>query len=61
MRGAELQWVRYVNDEVSKAAQVRAAKEDLSGAEKLLSLYEIRAVAGEVKAILFKRAEAVRE
>jgi RNA polymerase sigma factor (sigma-70 family) len=59
-RGAELTQVRFAQEEIAKAAQVRAAELDVAAAEKLLALHQIRAVRGEIKAILIRPGQSVK-
>ena len=52
---------RYAEEEKSKAAGVRVAEEQVTAAQAVLEMYEIRSpVRGTVKAILKSRGEAVK-
>jgi WD40 repeat protein len=61
LRGAELTYIRYVEEANSKAQAIEVAKQELNQARKTLSMYEIRPkVSGTVKMINKHRGEAVK-
>ncbi len=60
MRGAETLVSTSTTEQILRAGEVKLAEVNVKKAELLLSQYEIRAVRGEVTAILKRRGEAVR-
>jgi multidrug efflux pump subunit AcrA (membrane-fusion protein) len=60
MREAQLSVVRYTEDAITAVAEVKVAAAQLKRAEYILTHYQIRAVRGEVVAILKRRGEAAR-
>jgi WD40 repeat protein len=61
MRGAQLNVVRYTQEEIAKRAQVRAAEFDVIAAMKVVTLHEVRAaMSGMVKTINKNRGDSVK-
>lgn len=61
VRGAELTWIRYQYEVVSKAEAIKVAEQELKQAEKTLDMYDIRSkVSGKVKSIIRHEGEAVK-
>ncbi len=60
-RGAELNVVRYTQEELAKRAQVRAAEIDVTSAMGVVSKHEVRAaISGVVKGITKNRGDSVK-
>lgn len=62
LRGAELTWQRYIQEEVSKGAALRQSEREMEGALTVLRKYEIKStINGVVRAFYKNRGDAVRK
>jgi len=62
LRGAELTWQRYVQEEVSKGAALRQAEREIESSVTVLRKYEIKStINGVIRAFYKNRGDAVRK
>jgi multidrug resistance efflux pump len=60
LRGAELNVIRFTQEEIVKRASVRLAELDIGAAERIVALHQIRAVRGEIATILVRPSSTVK-